>query len=49
MTEEPKTAREARIAGKIAGINESKIRSHLGRMVLESVEGTPDGPGFHPF
>lgn len=40
MTEEPKTEREARIAGKIVDINESEIRSHLDRMVLQSVEDT---------
>lgn len=40
MTEEPKTEREARIAGKIVDINEAEIRSHLDRMVLQSVEDT---------
>ena len=40
MTEEPKTEREARIAGKIVDINEGEIGSHLDRMVLRSVEDT---------
>jgi putative transposase len=38
--EEPKTEREARIVGKIVDINEGEIRSHLDRMVLQSVEDT---------
>lgn len=40
MSTEPKTEREARIAGKIVDINESEIRSHLDQMVLQSVEDT---------
>lgn len=40
MEEEPKTEREARIAGKIVDINEGEIRSHLDKMVLQSVEDT---------
>ena len=40
MSEEPKTEREARIAGKIVEINEGEIRGHLDKMVLESVEET---------
>lgn len=38
--EEPKTEREARIAGKIVDIDEGQIRSHLDKMVLQSVEET---------
>ena len=40
MTEEPKTEREARIAGKIVDINEDEIRGHLDEMVRNSVEDT---------
>ena len=40
MTKEPKTEREARIAGKIVDINEDEIRGHLDEMVRESVEDT---------
>lgn len=40
MTEEPKTEREARVAGKIVDIDEGEIRSHLDEMVVKSVEDT---------
>ncbi len=39
-TLEPRTEREARIAGKIVDINEDEIRGHLDEMVRESVEDT---------
>ncbi len=34
------TEREARVSGKIVDINEGEIRSHLDKMVLNSVEET---------
>ena len=40
MSEEAKTEREARIAGKIIDINEGEVKSHLDKMVLNSVEET---------
>ena len=40
MSEEPKTEREARIAGKIVDVNEDEIRGHLDEMVRNSVEDT---------
>lgn len=36
--EDPKTEREAQIAGKILDIDEAPIRSHLDKIVLQSVE-----------
>ena len=39
-TEANASEREARIEGKIVDINEGEIRSHLDKMVLQSVEDT---------